>query len=309
MKQGNFELVTQKVKCFAAHCLPSCLNICELALFKHTQNSASGTEKYTYYVTTCFSFLPLLITFKIKDYYVPLQLLAYILQLCWHPKRTILSVCLSSCLSRTFAISARLPLWELRKVSSKSILFPSCLGRQFPAMHKSLQSTVWVASFSSITLFPLWMIYPTMLLFLQLDSYSCNDYNLIYTLKVKNCHENSAKYFKNPKASVCACFFLHMIPYFIPEKSHILLYSLPSRQLSGLGWVFSLFSSIAGYNRFQRSLLSSASSSRPCVTAVGPEARKQKKLCSFLNHRDLSQESDEDLLFQEQNKEKQPFWS
>lgn len=76
-------------------------------------------------------------------------------------------------------------------------------------------------------------------------------------------------------------------------------------------WVgfFPFFSSIAGYNRFQRSLLSSASSSRPCFTAVGPEARKQKKLCSFLNHRDLSQESDEDPLFQEQNKAKQPFWS
>lgn len=50
MKQDNFELVTQKVKGFAAHCLLSGLNICELALFKHTQNSASGTEKYTYSV-------------------------------------------------------------------------------------------------------------------------------------------------------------------------------------------------------------------------------------------------------------------
>lgn len=47
MKQGNFELVTQKVKGFVAHCLPSGPNICELALFKYTQNSASGTEKYT----------------------------------------------------------------------------------------------------------------------------------------------------------------------------------------------------------------------------------------------------------------------
>lgn len=44
MKQGNFELVTQKVKGFVAHCLPSGPNICELALFKYTQNSASGTE-------------------------------------------------------------------------------------------------------------------------------------------------------------------------------------------------------------------------------------------------------------------------
>lgn len=31
-------------------------------------------------------------------------------------------------------------------------------------------------------------------------------------------------------------------------------------------------------------------------------------LCSFLNHGDLSQESDEDPLFHEQLKEKQPFW-
>lgn len=75
MKQGNFELVTQKVKGFVAHCLPSGPNICELALFKYTKNSASGTEKYTYSITTWFSFLPLFITFKIQYYYAPLQLL------------------------------------------------------------------------------------------------------------------------------------------------------------------------------------------------------------------------------------------
>lgn len=70
-------------------------------------------------------------------------------------------------------------------------------------MHKSLQSTVWVWSFSSVTLFHLCMIYPTSLLFLQLCPCSDSDYNLIYTLKVKICgYKYSAKYLKNPKASV-----------------------------------------------------------------------------------------------------------
>lgn len=73
MKQGNSELVTQKVKGFVAHCLPSGPNICELALFKYIQNSASGTEKHTHSITTWCSFLPLLITSKIQYYYTPLQ--------------------------------------------------------------------------------------------------------------------------------------------------------------------------------------------------------------------------------------------
>lgn len=70
MKQGNFELVTQKVKGFVDHCLPSGPDICERALSKYTQNGASGTEKYTncVFFTTWFSFLPLLITFKILYY-------------------------------------------------------------------------------------------------------------------------------------------------------------------------------------------------------------------------------------------------
>lgn len=72
MKQGNSELVTQKVKGFVAHCLPSGPNICELALFKYIQNNASGTEKHTHSITTC-SFLPLLITSKTQYYYTPLQ--------------------------------------------------------------------------------------------------------------------------------------------------------------------------------------------------------------------------------------------
>lgn len=68
MKQGNFELVTQKVKGFVAHCLPSGPNICELALSKYIRNDASGTEKHTDSITTWFAFLPLLITFKTLYY-------------------------------------------------------------------------------------------------------------------------------------------------------------------------------------------------------------------------------------------------
>lgn len=64
MKQGNFELVTQKVKGFVAHCLPSGPNICELALSKYVQNGASGTEKHIDSVTTRFGFPPLLLPFQ-----------------------------------------------------------------------------------------------------------------------------------------------------------------------------------------------------------------------------------------------------
>lgn len=183
----------------------------------------------------------------------------YILPLCQHPKIAILNVCLSSCLSSTFAISAMLPLHESRKVQSKSIIFPSCLRRQFTAIYKPLQSTVWVWSFSSITLFHLCIIYPTVLLFLQLHPQSNSDYNLIHILKVKICgYKYSAKYLKNTKASARTFFPLRMTPHFIPEKAHVLLlYGLPSMLLSVV-WVcfFPLFSSVAGYVRFQRSFLS-----------------------------------------------------
>lgn len=180
-------------------------------------------------------------------------------------------------------------------------------------MLKSLQSTVWVWSFSSVTLFHLCMIYPTSLLFLQLCPCSDSVYNLIYTLKVKICgYKYSAKYLKNPKASVRT---ISPPTYDIPlhpwKRKRSPVWPTFSVLLCVFFrvWFFPLFSSIAGYVRFQRSFLSCTSSSRPSITAVGPEAKKHKKLCSFLNHRDLSQESDEDPLFQEQNKEKQPFWS
>lgn len=177
-------------------------------------------------------------------------------------------------------------------------------------MHKSLQPTVWVWSFSSITLFPLCMIYPTMLLFPQLHPCSHTDYNFICILKAKICgYKHSAKHLKNPKASSCTFFPLHMIPDFLPGKAHVLLYSLPSELLCVWGLDFSPLSYDCRICQISKPFFSCTPSSRPCITAVGPEAKQQKKLCPFLNQRDLSPESDEDPPFQEQSKEKQSFRS
>lgn len=44
MEQGNFELVTQKVEGFVAHCLPSGPNICELALFRIVLQALKSTH-------------------------------------------------------------------------------------------------------------------------------------------------------------------------------------------------------------------------------------------------------------------------
>lgn len=44
MEQGSFELVTQKVEGFIAHCLPSGPNICELALFRIRLQALENTH-------------------------------------------------------------------------------------------------------------------------------------------------------------------------------------------------------------------------------------------------------------------------
>lgn len=56
MEQGNFELVTQRVEYFLAHCLPSGPNICELALFrirlqalKNTHTALSGGLAFSHF--------------------------------------------------------------------------------------------------------------------------------------------------------------------------------------------------------------------------------------------------------------------
>jgi len=75
--------------------------------------------------------------------------------------------------------------------------------------------------------------FPTMFLFLQLHPCFDSDYNLTSILKVKiRGYKHSAKYLKNKKASKCTFPPLRLIPHFIPEKSHVLLYGLPSVSLS-----------------------------------------------------------------------------
>lgn len=48
MEQGHFELVTQKVEGFLAHCLPSGPNSCELALFRIRLQALKNTHTQHY---------------------------------------------------------------------------------------------------------------------------------------------------------------------------------------------------------------------------------------------------------------------
>lgn len=135
-----------------------------------------------------------------------------------------------------------LSLHELRKVWSKSIICASCLRRQFTVTQTLLQSTVWVWSFSTTTLFRLCMILPNSVI-VSTSSSLFRMNNLIYILKVKICgYKYTAKYLKNLKASVHIFFSLYMISHLIPKKAHALLYGLPSVAFSVVWvWFFSPF--------------------------------------------------------------------
>lgn len=115
-------------------------------------------------------------------------------------------------------------------------------------------------------------------------------FSTVHVLKVKICgYKYTAKYLKNPKASVLVFFPLYMISHWIPKKAHVLLYGLPSVAFSvAWVWVLSPFffyfriCQISKVSAFMYFIL------KTITTAVGPEAKKQKKMWSFLNHGGLS---------------------
>lgn len=120
MGQGHFELLTPRVEGFLSLCLPSGPNICELALFRTRLQALKNTH------TALSGGLGFSSSHNLLHYYVPLQLLTQPqLALCQHSKSQVLNVCLSSCLSSTFAVSVMLSLHGLSKVESKSIICPS----------------------------------------------------------------------------------------------------------------------------------------------------------------------------------------
>lgn len=195
-----------------------------------------------------------------------------------------------------------LSLHGLRKVESKSIICPSCLRRQLTVNHKPLQAAVWAWSFSTITLFHLCMILANNFI-VSTSFLQCSCFPQYIFWRWKFVGTNTLQSTWRTQKPLCLCFSSYTWYPTESLKKHMsscMAYLLWHSLWLGFGFCL-LFSSISEYVRFQRSLLSCTSSSRPSPQQLVLRPRS-KRSCDLFWTMEVSQESDEDPLFQELNK-------